>query len=100
MKIDETGGQNILKKLICVIVLNVVIFVYDCPEFSLRFVIRELYLAGIKLGLFPNTPPFRASEPSSLLREPLKKLRGDKCSAWSWAILARPRRMFIASRIW
>jgi hypothetical protein len=23
-----------------------------------------------------------------------------RCSAWSWAILARPRRMFIVSRIW
>jgi hypothetical protein len=49
MKIDETGGQNIIEKLICVIVFNVVIFVYDCPDFSLRFVVRRLYIAGIKI---------------------------------------------------
>jgi hypothetical protein len=49
MKIDETGGQNNLEQLICVIVFDVVIFVYDCPDFSLRFVVRRLYMAGIKL---------------------------------------------------
>jgi hypothetical protein len=49
MKIQEAGGQNDLEQLICVIVLNVVVLVYDSPEFSLRFVGRRLYMAGIKL---------------------------------------------------
>jgi hypothetical protein len=49
MKIDKTGRQNNLEQLICVIVFNVVIFVYDCPDFSLHFVVRQLYMAGIKL---------------------------------------------------
>jgi hypothetical protein len=49
MKIDKTGGKNNLEQLICVIVFDVVIFVYDCPDFSLLFVVRRLYMAGIKL---------------------------------------------------
>jgi hypothetical protein len=49
MKMDKTGGQNDLEKLICVMVFDVAIFVYDCPDFSLRFVVRRLYMAGIKL---------------------------------------------------
>jgi hypothetical protein len=47
MKIDETGGQNDLERLICEVVLNVAIFVYDCPEFSPRLMVRRLYMAGI-----------------------------------------------------
>jgi hypothetical protein len=49
MKIDKTGGQNNLEQFICVIVFDVGIFVYDCPDFSLRFVVGRLYVAGIKL---------------------------------------------------
>jgi hypothetical protein len=49
MKIDKTGGQNNLEQLVCVIAFGVVIFVCDSPEFSLRFVVRRLYMAGIKL---------------------------------------------------
>jgi hypothetical protein len=40
MKIDKAGRQNDLELFICVILLNVVIFGYDCPEFSPRFVER------------------------------------------------------------
>jgi hypothetical protein len=32
MKIDKTGGQNNLEQFICVIVFDVAIFVYDCPD--------------------------------------------------------------------
>jgi hypothetical protein len=47
MKIDEASWQNDLEHLICVIVLNVVIFVDDFPDISLRFVVRRLYMARI-----------------------------------------------------
>jgi putative ribosome biogenesis GTPase RsgA len=44
-KIDKAGRQNDVERLICVIVPNVIIFVLDSPEFSLRFVERRAFMA-------------------------------------------------------
>jgi hypothetical protein len=41
--------------------------------------------------------PGDATTFKSILNEHGKVVR---CSAWSWAILAKPRRTFIVSRIW